>query len=569
MSALERATRSGIRRPTALRLPRRGRSATLSETGGGGSLERAQTERTRVLAQAHLNSLKSLQVSFERALCVRCTLVARSENLLPHTPRDADGERRAADGTLLVLAPSDVSEAEMAEHRKHERAAAEIQRRQRRDRRRVQSVNLDQPAPESGEEAAAAATAPPTSDSEGQTVPVVERRLTKQTSFSLDKPKRTSSGKKKKGGRLLKQSQEQLEQRARDARVMAALNGRQCSYSYSELYNAVWAGLADTTREQFWIVQAMPSDTSSLLSSLPPFDELVENAWMPVATLDQIRKDIFRTFPDLSHTRPFFISELYRGLIANAVWRPDIGYVQGMNALWGVIVLAISKPQQRLLVAEHITQRLLPHYFTTYSLGQRIDALVLRYYLERRRPHDYRAYCDRFGADGTLHLLTDVCVKHFGTLYSFALPRSETLRLWDMVMLRGAAALFEFALRFLHYAWKKRHLEHCESWVSATQLLGTLFAQASDEPDRAARLYETIARTELPLGRIEAADLGLRRRVATREVFEQMGEQERREAVGSPRLRRSGERPTAAAAAAAVRRGSSSSAKEPLDPKAK
>jgi len=518
---------------------RRARSATLHALHASPALGDfgAPNRQTLALTKAHLASINNRAVQFERALCVRCTLVARGQGLLPKTTERA--ERVAKDGTVLVLAPKDIEETELAKHRQEERVVAAKQRKQRaaRARRRVQSVNLEAEAAR----ALVRSSSPPPARA--------PPRLEKQASFSFDAANgsESSAGKKTKskseimqrseqmsvGAPDAHQSHELLKQRARNTRVMAALSNPRCDFSFTDLYNAVWCGLGDTTREQFWIMQAMPRDTSALVSNTPDFDELLDNAWIPRTTYDQIRRDLFRTFPQLSHTVAYFISDLYRGLVAHAVLRPDIGYVQGMNAMWGLIVLAISKPQQRLLVAEHVVLNILPHYFTTYSLGQQIDALVLRYYFERRRKADYTRYCERFGEDDTLMLFTNICVKEFSTLYAFTLPRTEALRMWDMVMMRGAPALFEFALRYLHYLWKKRYIDNCENWMAAAQLFTKLFEQTNGDAHRAKALYEAIARTELPLGRIEAADLELRRRVATRAIFEQTRAEDR--SVASPR----------------------------------
>jgi len=544
MSGLERAaaTASGEQaalapRPALVRArasERRHRSATLHAPPVCTSPRDfgTPTRQTLALAKAHLASIKNRAVEFERELCVACTLVARNKGILA-TP-SASARRVGADGALLVLAPSDIEEAEMAKHRQEERvvAARESRARAARQRRRVQSVNFEsgsnaaEPAEYCGGGADDASDPPP-------------RRLDKQHSFSFDVGRAPKSGSDIGARRTAlrapeaRQTQELLQQRARNTRVMAALNSARCDFSSTELYNAVWCGLGDTTREQFWIMQALPRDTSALVSRAPRFYELLESAWLPETTYDQIRKDLFRTFPHLSHSLPYFINDLYRGLVAHAVLRPDIGYVQGMNALWGLLVIAVSQPQQRLLVAEHIVLNILPHYFTTYSLGQQIDAIVLRYYFERRRKSDYTRYCERFGEENTLMLLTNICVKDFGTMYAFTLPNTEALRMWDMVLMRGAPALFEFAVRYLHFLWKKRYIEHCENWIAAAQLFGKLFEQVASDPERSRALYESIARTELPLGRIDDADLDLRRRVATRTVFERTRADNR--AVASPR----------------------------------
>ncbi len=325
-----------------------------------------------------------------------------------------------------------------------------------------------------------------------------------------------------------------LEERRRDATILDAMIGRSCEYSWTGLNNSVWSGIADSsTREQMWVFQSAPHEIS-IVTALPPFETLLQNAFMPRITLTDILKDLYRTFDNVQD-KDYFHSALYKGLVVHATLRPDIGYVQGMNCIWGILVLTISNPQHQLVIAEHLVRDILPYYFNTSPcLGAIIDGMVLAYYFKRQRPHDYEMYAERFkvtdsiGTDGdvetTMHqFFTSFCARNFTTLYGFSLPRFLVVRLWDLVMLRGASALFEFAIRSLHYFFTRGKLAKAEVYQQVVTMYTTMFA-AYDTDAKQEKLYDTIAKVKLPLQKLIYEDLALRRRVAARIVFQRIRE---------------------------------------------
>lgn len=466
------------RRDRALTLPRK-----ISELGIDGQNPLSQSsERAQAVAKLHLNHLACLPMTFEHQLCARCTIYARQQNLLPHA------------SSTLFQAPAQVPPEFLIDKTKEIADAAAQMWRERKAKTASLSHEPEHEQPQA-------------------------EIQTRDRSHSIGDAGRSRHARRAPQQAAATSPRDMLmiaEQRQRDNKVVGALSS--LDYSWTELNTNVWCGLADTTRERLWVMQSMSLETSEL-TALPAFDSLLQNAYIPKAVYEQICKDLFRTFPDLNNKH--FISALYSALVAYATLRPDIGYGQGMGSVFGIIALAISKPQQQLLVAEHVFTNVLPHYYSTKeALGSRIDGIVLDYYFQRQRPHDHACFLGQFGSPQDLReFLIDFCWKHFSSMYALALPRTLALRIWDLVMLRGAGALFEFAVRYFHYLWKYDKIGNCDHWIEASQLLAAMFARRNAEQQE--KLYEAIARySELPLGPIEPQDLLIRRRIATQKVFE-------------------------------------------------
>jgi len=298
--------------------------------------------------------------------------------------------------------------------------------------------------------------------------------------------------------------------------VQQFLHGKECNYSWTKFQQCIHAGLDDNTREQFWITQAM-TDQSCLL---PQIDKVMDSAKLPQHVYDDIVKDIYRTMPSAAAVDPTFINSLYRGLVTHAVLRPDIGYVQGMNMLWANIIVSVSNPSKRLVVAEHLVRTVLPYYFTTDLLGALIDARVLHYYLVRRCEKLERQMALRFGRNGKQDtdsvkvMLQRMTSTHFPDLFNTLLSGDQRKRLWDQIMLRGAVAMFEFMLRLFIYARDMRLGRQADNWAE--------FCAELEEHTRQLDTIDDIMATKIPVGRIIQEDFVARRCSATRIVFDEL-----------------------------------------------
>lgn len=302
------------------------------------------------------------------------------------------------------------------------------------------------------------------------------------------------------------------------ALMQRVLSGGNCNYSFTEVHTCIWHGLNDSQREQFWIMQC----TSAAAARIPPFEQLIATARIERRYFDQLMKDLYRTHPETAHRDPYFINNLYRGLIAHAALRPDIGYTQGLNIIWYQIMQCISRPQQQLIVAEYITNNVLPLYFDTDLVGASVDALVLRYYMKRRCKNLEALLSQRLGVHDFLVWIT---MSWWPNLFVMQLSTSQSRRLWDMIMLRGGVALFEFTLRFIIFAQLSGWVDTADTWVDLSNRMKDYLASA--------QTIDAILCVHLPNGRIIYEDFVTRRRAAARIVFARVAENERHVDVGA------------------------------------
>lgn len=284
--------------------------------------------------------------------------------------------------------------------------------------------------------------------------------------------------------------------------VQQFLNAGDCDYSQTKLYNCVWNGLGDALREQVWIVLAATPESLSAKD----FDTILAEACIPKKTYDQIARDLYRTGVPSTYAN---INALYRGLIVHAALRPDIGYVQGMNFIWARIIASVANHQQQLLVAEHLVNKVLPYYFTTDLLGAAMDARVLDAYLKRRCPNLRDLLDKKF--EGIRPVLLRFTSTYFSTLFVNQLSTTEAKRLWDLIMLRGAAEMFEFMIRTLLFAHRLRWLEQSKTWIDFVMRLEVELPKLKS--------ITCILEMHIPNGHLQLDDLVTRRASAARLIF--------------------------------------------------
>lgn len=307
------------------------------------------------------------------------------------------------------------------------------------------------------------------------------------------------------------------------------LMGTNCHYSFSDLIAALRAGISDNLREQYWITESQPGE---MLAPLPDFDELIRGALLPRDVYDQIMADLYRSevLADLSLVTVESIGSLYRGLIAHAALRPDIGYTQGQNFLWAQIIHCIARPQHQLLIADNIVRRILPYYFTTDLVGARIDALVLRAFLKRECPNLELVMVKTYPEVQTLLLC--LTSSFFTKLFISTMPMENTMRLLDMVMFRGAVELIEFMLRIFIYSHNKYLFAGCPTWADYVKKLSDLLREKTT--------FDAIMseRNKLPNGHIVQENFAKRRADATRIIFLEVATAAREKAMEDQKNRR-------------------------------
>lgn len=103
------------------------------------------------------------------------------------------------------------------------------------------------------------------------------------------------------------------------------------------------------------------------------------------AALDQIDKDLGRTFPDAATRGRCSATALRRVLAAFAAHCPAIGYCQGLNFLAGALLLAVPE-EAAFWCLKRIAEGLLPGYFTESMAGAVVDRGATRAALAARFP---------------------------------------------------------------------------------------------------------------------------------------------------------------------------------------
>jgi len=180
-------------------------------------------------------------------------------------------------------------------------------------------------------------------------------------------------------------------------------------------------------------------------------------------SLDDIEKDLFRTFP----THPAFreatvtTSTLRNILSAFIVANPQVGYWQGMNSLAGFLLLLCNQsdpsleprdcadPEERAFwLLQALTTKILPPAF----LGSRPDlnlgpcegihkALETVSNLVSRKHSRFISTLEANGLD----LSTDVVLQWLPRLFVGCLPSESTLRVWDLIFTSGAGMIYRSA----------------------------------------------------------------------------------------------------------------------------
>eukprot|EP00731_Ephydatia_muelleri_P020298 Em0013g25a len=203
-------------------------------------------------------------------------------------------------------------------------------------------------------------------------------------------------------------------------------------------------------------------------------------------SLEVIGLDVLRTFPNLGFFQeggPYY-GPLHDVLGAYACYRPDIGYVQGMSFLAGMLLLNMEPSDAFICLANllnrpsyvaffKVDHALMKPYFTTFSL-------VLQDILPRLSAHF-----------NTLQFIPEFyLIEWIFTLYTKVLPLDTSCRVWDVFCRDGDSFLFRTALGILKLGQKE--LAEFESIPETGQYLGKFASELSSEV-----LFESIASVPL------------------------------------------------------------------------
>ncbi|KAG5315751.1 TBC14 protein, partial [Acromyrmex insinuator] len=205
-----------------------------------------------------------------------------------------------------------------------------------------------------------------------------------------------------------------------------------------------WRGLPPSVRGRVWKLAI-----SNNLNVTPHLYNLCLDRAMSSPnneSLAAIRLDVSRTFPTLcvfQEGGPLFDS-LQGILAAYAVYRPDVGYVQGMSFVGAVLSLNMEPPDAFACFANLLNY---PCHRAAFTLDQKRMNTYYKVYssaLAHKLPKVFSHFTVA-GLSPDLYLL-----DWLYTIYAKAMPLDVACRIWDIFLRDGDEFLFRTALGVLH-----------------------------------------------------------------------------------------------------------------------
>ncbi len=174
----------------------------------------------------------------------------------------------------------------------------------------------------------------------------------------------------------------------------------------------------------------------------------------------QIEQDIHRTFSSLKLFKPG--SDLYGHLRtvlgAFVIYRPDVGYVQGMSYLAGMFLLYMDPPEAFMCLCNLLTR----HFFLAFLSADTDHVFSMFRLFSRWLDASMPALAKHFRA---IRLGPELYLLNWAfTMYAKILPLDTACLIWDTYMLEGELVIFKTALALLK--------------IQKTQLLNCSFDQA-------------------------------------------------------------------------------------------
>ncbi|KAI4306611.1 hypothetical protein L6164_029872 [Bauhinia variegata] len=206
-------------------------------------------------------------------------------------------------------------------------------------------------------------------------------------------------------------------------------------------------GIPDCLRGLVW--QLMSGSRDLLLMNPGVYEQLVIYE-TSASELDIIR-DISRTFP--SHV--FFQQRhgpgqrsLYNVLKAYSVFDRDVGYVQGMGFLAGLLLLYMSEEDAFWLLVALLKGAIHAPMQGLYLAGL---PLVQQYLFQFEQL--VREHLPKLGEHFSQEMIspTMYASQWFITVFSYSLPFHLALRIWDVFLYEGIKIVFRVGLALLKY----------------------------------------------------------------------------------------------------------------------
>lgn len=179
-----------------------------------------------------------------------------------------------------------------------------------------------------------------------------------------------------------------------------------------------------------------------LLSKLEEVEQL-ENSDL-AESLNQIDKDLHRTFPDHQITDDQGKQRLRRILGAYAVRNPIVGYCQGLNFLAATFLLVLGDEEDAFWCFVALVEEILTGYFDPKMIIEQVDFLVFEQLLKQLIPK-VSSHLENIG----VHVPTAI-TGWFLVAFVNTLPFETMLRVWDILFFeKSPVVIFRVALALL------------------------------------------------------------------------------------------------------------------------
>lgn len=247
-----------------------------------------------------------------------------------------------------------------------------------------------------------------------------------------------------------------------------------------------WRGLPPSIRGRVWRLAINNSlNVTSHLYKLC-LDRAMTNPHSDA--MAAIKLDVARTFPTLCVFQDGgpLSDNLKSVLAAYAVYRPDIGYVQGMSFIAAVLSLNMDAPDAFTCFANLLNR---PCHLAAFTLDQHQMSAYYKVYsnaLANKLPKLY-AHFLASGLSPDLYLL-----DWLFTIYAKAMPLDVACRIWDVFLRDGDEFLFRTALGVLHM--------YQEELLGMDFVRGAQFLTRLPENMQADVLFNSISQMTMTIG---------------------------------------------------------------------
>ncbi|XP_074103810.1 TBC1 domain family member 12 [Cotesia typhae] len=225
-----------------------------------------------------------------------------------------------------------------------------------------------------------------------------------------------------------------------DQKIIPNFNQLKSTAEVRELW---WFGIPSAVRGRIW---RLAVDNNLNLTAETYANCLKQFNTANHAESASIKLDITRTFPSLQifqKNGPLFES-LYNLLGAYCIFKPEIGYVQGMSFIGAMLILNMDTPDAFICLANLFNNNL--YHNTAFTLNQiKINKYwnIFNELLSRNLSCLHKHFLE-------INLTPDFYLLDWlFTIYAKALPLDVTSRIWDVFVRDGDEFLFKTAIGIL------------------------------------------------------------------------------------------------------------------------